>query len=123
MAKKIIFHRVYSKQQKEILRHMAAGDPDNEAWLKDVALQQTQNGYWLAWHKGDHAHVDRVALLTPDHPIDEGCRWLDSFDKNYTIDTAIDYIESGKFEADEEEYPDGFVFNLFIQNPETGEWE
>lgn len=102
---------------------MAAGDPDNEAWLKDVALQQPQNGYWLAWHKGDHAHVDRVALLTPDHPIDEGCRWLDSFDKNYTIDTAIDYIESGKFEADEEEYPDGFVFNLFIQNPETGEWE
>ncbi|PPD44362.1 MAG: hypothetical protein CTY16_12015 [Methylobacter sp.] len=102
---------------------MAAGDPDNEAWLKDVALQQTQNGYWLAWHKGDHVHVNRIAFLTPDHPIDEGCRWLDSFDKHDTIDAAIDYIESGKFEADEEEYPDGFVFNLFIQNPEAGEWE
>jgi hypothetical protein len=29
----------------------------------------------------------------------------------------------GRFEADEKEYPDGFVLNLFFQNPETGEWE
>jgi len=39
MAKKIVFHRVYSKQQKEILRRMAADDADIEAWLKDVQLQ------------------------------------------------------------------------------------
>jgi hypothetical protein len=31
---------------------------------------------------------------------------------------AIEYVESGRFAEDEP-----MVLNLFIQNPETGEWE
>lgn len=112
---------IFQGYRGRIAMRMAKGDKAIKQWLNTATFAKTCNGYWLAWHKGDN--VDKVAFLTPNHSTDEGCRWLDSFDKNDTIDTAIDYFESGKFEADEEEYPNGFVFNLFIQNPETGEWE
>lgn len=100
---------------------MAKGDKELMRWLDKATFAKTSNGYWLAWHQGEN--MDRVAFLTPNQPDDEACRWLESWNNDDTIETAIEYIESGRFEADEREHPDGFVLNLFIRNPETGEWE
>ena len=92
-----------------------------DRWFTAATYAKTNNGYWLAWHQGDN--LSRVAFLTPTHPEGEECRWLESWDKDDTIETAVNYIESGEFEQDEIDHPDGFVLNLFIKNPETGEWE
>jgi hypothetical protein len=96
-------------------------DRSMQRWFHDATYAKTSNGYWLAWREGDN--LDRVAFLTPNHPDGQECRWLKSWDKDDTIETAINYIESGEFEADEKDHSDGFVLNLFIKNPETGEWE
>jgi hypothetical protein len=113
---------IFKGWRPNIARRMAcSGDDKLKRWLGVARFAKTSNGYWLAWHEGDD--VDRIEFLTPDHPEGKECQWLDSFDKNDTIETAINYIESGEFEEDDKNYPDGFVFNLFIQNPETGEWE
>jgi hypothetical protein len=61
-----------------------------------------------------------VALLTPAHPEGEESRWFESWDKHDTIETFFDYIESGRCEDEKDR---DWVFNLFIQNPETDEWE
>lgn len=91
----------------------------DDRWFTAATYAKTNNGYWLAFHDD----LDRIALLPPDHPEGEECRWLESWDKDDTIVTAINYIESGEFEQDEKDYPGGFVLNLFIKNIKTGEWE
>lgn len=48
---------------------------------------------------------------------DKECQWIESWEGDYTVDMAFDYVESGRFEQDEP-----FVLNLFIQDPVTGEW-
>jgi len=112
---------IFKDYRPRIAWRMAIDDKELKRWLNKATFAKTSNGYWLAWHQSDN--LDKVAFLTPNHPDDQECRWLESWDKNDTIETAINYFESGKFEADEKEHPDGLVLNLFIKNPETGEWE
>lgn len=85
-----------------------------DRWFTAATYAKTNNGYFVAWHDD----LDRVALLTPYHPKGEECKWLESWDKDNTIETFFKYVESGGYEDEKD-----MVFNLFIQNPETGEWE
>ena len=83
-------------------------------WFTAATYAKTNNGYFVAWDDD----LNRVAVLTPNHPEGEECMWFESWDKNDTIETFFDYIESSRCEDEKD-----MVFNLFIQNPETGEWE
>jgi hypothetical protein len=112
---------IFKGHRPRIAMKMAKGDKKLSRWLNTATFAKSSNGYWLAWHNDDF--LDKVAFLTPDHPDSEPCRWLESWDKDDTIQTTINYFESGEFESDEVEYPGGFVFNRQILNPETGEWE
>jgi len=109
---------IFKGYRPRIAMRMAAcsGDDKLKRWLYAAKYAKTSNGYWLAWHDGDN--IDRVAFLTPDHPDGEECQWLESWNKEDTIETAIEYFESGQIEED-----GPMVLNLFIQNPETGKWE
>jgi len=106
---------IFKDWRPRIAMRMAKGDKELMRWLNKATFAKTSNGYWLAWHQGDN--VDRVALLPPEHPEGEECKWLESWG-NSTIETFIDYVESGEYEEEK-----NMVLNLQIQNPETGEWE
>jgi len=107
---------IYQTPRLLIAERMAADDNDR-AWLKSAKFAKTDNGYWLAWQGNDPG---RAAFLTPDHPKEQPARWLESWDKDDTVETLIAYVESGEIERDE---PDGFMMNLQILNEATGEWE
>ena len=96
-----------------IARRMNPSRSENR-WFGIATYAKTNNGYWLAWHDD----LEKVALLPPDHPEGEECKWFESWDKDNTIETFFEYVESGDYEDEKD-----MVFNLFIQNPETGEWE
>ena len=100
--------RTYSGTSLEVLHRMACGDPETEAWLDNVSLIKTTNGFWVAWHKDEGDNVGRVAVLVPDHPSDKKCLWLEDWD-GCTIWSYVKYIESGEFES---EGPP--MLNLFI---------
>lgn len=85
-----------------------------QKWFTVAHYAKTSNGYWVAWHDD----LEKIALLPPDHPENEECRWLESWDSNDTIESFFEYVESGDCEKS-----DGMVLNIFIQNPETGVWE
>lgn len=102
---------IFKDWRPNIARRM---NPDRSMskWFNKAKYAKTSNGYWLAWDDD----LNRVALLTPDHPEGEECRWLESWDGNNTIETFFNYVESGEFEAEKDQ-----VLNLFIEDPETGE--
>ncbi len=96
---------VYNDKQKDILRRMAAGNPDIEKWLEGVTLTETQGGYYLAWHRDfispwekwrPKKAITRVAVLEPDHEEGEHCEWLES-DGKPDIRPFVDFIESGRY--------------------------
>jgi hypothetical protein len=104
----------YTKTMPRIGNRMAAGNREISDWLIGARYCKTSNGYWLAWHE---KRDGRIALLEPNHPEGQECYWLENLGDD-TIDSAIQYVESGEYEKD------GFsVLNLQILNPETGEWE
>jgi hypothetical protein len=112
---------IFKGYRPRIARRMMAAAPEDEnidlnRWLGKAIFAKTSNGYWLAWH--DDEQLDLVLVLPPEDNQDKKCYWIESWDKNDTIETAIEYIESGRFAED-----GAAVLNLFIQNPETGEWE
>lgn len=98
-----------------MLDRMACGNPPIEAWLDNVRIQQTSNGYWLAWHD-DGKPIDQVAMLEPDHPEGQECKFFSSWDDDNSIQSFVDYFENEHPEEGDQ------VLNLFIQDPETGEW-
>lgn len=106
---------IYKTFRLLIAQRMAADDEERD-WLKTATFAKTANNYWLAWQGND---LGRTAFLSPDHPKDQPARWLESWDKDDTVDTLITYVESGAIERDS---PDGLVLNIFIQDPVTGEW-
>ena len=92
---------IFKGYRPRIAMRITKDDQVLKRWLCAATFAKTNNGYWLAWHEGDD--IDRVAFLTPNHPAGDECRWLDSWDKDDTIDSTINYFESGEFEADKEE--------------------
>jgi hypothetical protein len=89
-------------------------DKNLKQWLYRATFAKTSNRYWLAWHNDK---PDTVLVLPPDDNQDKECHWVESWDKDDTIETAIEYVESGQFAED-----DLSTLNLFIEDPETGEW-
>jgi hypothetical protein len=106
---------IFKGFRSNIARKMAKDDPELKRWLGVATFAKTSNGYWLAWHADD---VGSILVLPPDDAPDQNCYWIDNGGKNDTLEAAIEYVESGQFAEDEP-----MVLNLFIQNPETGEWE
>lgn len=105
---------IYKTHRALIAARMATNDEDRK-WLSTATFAKTDNGYWLAWQPGD---LSRAALLGPDHPKTEPCRWLESRGKNDTVEGLVEYVASGQLERD-----GPMELNILIQNPETGEWE
>ncbi|QFY44647.1 hypothetical protein F6R98_20110 [Candidatus Methylospira mobilis] len=106
---------IFSDWRPRIALRMAAGNDEIKRWLNQATFAKASTGHWMAW-KGDDP--SRIAVLPPDHPEGSECFWLDSWDKDDTIETVIEYVESGRFDTD-----DGVVLSLQILNPKTGEWE
>lgn len=98
---------IFSTFRGRIAQRMAAGDREISRELAFAKFAKTSNGYWLAWNPDNPS---RVAVLPPDHPEGEPCRFIDSWEDNPSIDSTIEYVESGEFETD----PPG-EFNLFIE--------
>ena len=105
---------IYSNTRPRITDRMAAGDKELRRWFAFAIFAKTTNGYWVAWRKDE---PDRMAVLPPDHPAGEACRWLES-ESDTPIKEGIEYVESGQFEKD-----GPMVLNLFILNEATGKWE
>lgn len=97
---------IFTTHRGRIAKRMAASDREISRELAFAKFAKTSNGYWLAWNPDNPA---RVAVLPPDHPKSEPCRVIDSWEDDPSIDSAIEYVESGNFEAD----PPGEL-NLFI---------
>ena len=106
---------IFQGYRPRISMRMAAGNQDIKRWLGTATFAKATTGHWMAWHEGD---ASCIAVLPPDHPQDEECRWLESLDNNDTIEMGITYVESGRFDTDEPS-----VLNLFIFNETTGKWE
>ena len=106
---------IFKSPRMLIAERMADTDEDR-VWLKTATFAKTDNLYWLAWQGADPS---RAAFLTPDHPKDQPAEWLESWDADNTVEKLIAYVESGEIERD---VSDGYVLNMFIQDPETGEW-
>ena len=89
---------------------MATNDADR-AWLNTATFAKTSNNFWLAWHTDD---LSTICALAPGK---DAAEWIDSFEPE-TPASWIEYFEGDGYKTQ----PVG-VMNLFIQNPETGEWE
>ena len=89
---------------------MAVSD-DERKWLSTAIFAKTNNGFWLAWHPDDFSTI--CALV----PGKDTADWIDSFEPE-TPESWIEYFQSDGYINQ----PVG-VMNLFIENPETGEWE
>lgn len=87
---------IFKGYRPRIARRMAAGDAEILRWLGAATFAKASTGYWLAWHEGK---PDRMAVLPPDHPAGEPCRWIDSWDNSETIKAGIEYVESGQFDS------------------------
>lgn len=98
---------IFSKPRGRIATRMAAGQIEVRRSLCEFRkFAKTSNGYWLAWNPADPACV---AVLPPDHPQDQPCHFIESWEDNPTIESMIEYVESGNFEVDPPR-----VLNLFI---------
>lgn len=109
---------IFKYYRPRIAGMMLAATPDDkrkdlQKWLYVATFGKSSNGYWLAWHDDEQ---NTVLVLPPKDSPDKECHWAESWDNNDTIETAFNYIESGKYAEDEP-----MVLNLFIEDPETGE--
>lgn len=106
---------IFQGYRPRIAMRMAAGDKDIRRWLGTAIFAKATTGHWLAWHEGD---ASKVAVLPPDHPEGKPGFWIESWEPDYTIEKAIEYVETGRFDTEEPE-----VLNMFIFNETTGKWE
>lgn len=107
---------VFSGYRPNISSRMSVGNKDIRDWLMlGAVFAKTSNGHWLAWRADD---ADRVMVLPLNHPKDEPGFWIENWETDFTLESAIEYFESGEFDAD----PPG-VLNLFIEDSATGEWK
>lgn len=103
---------IFKGYRPRIARQMAAGDAEIMRWLGAAIFAKASTGHWLAWRDNS---PDQVAVLPPDG---QPCQWIETWGENDTIEDAIEFVESGRFDT---EGP--AVLNLFIENPVTGKWE
>lgn len=107
---------VFSGYRPNIAWRMGASNKEIRDWLMlGAVFAKTSNGHWLAWRADD---ADRVMVLPLNHPKDEPGFWIDNLESDFTLESAIEYFESGEFDAE----PPGLL-NLFIEDPVTGKWE
>lgn len=106
---------IFKDSRPNIGWKMAAGDKELSKWLYNATYAKTANGYWIAWRKDI---PDQAVILSPNHPKDQPAPMLDDWDDNPSLEGWIEYVESGEFEREPPE-----VLNLFIEDPETGEWK
>jgi hypothetical protein len=97
---------IFSGYRPRIALRMAAGNKEIKRWLDGARFAKTRNGYFVAWHEN---HPEQAAVLPPNHPEGEECLRIESWNDDDDIETAFEYIESGRFEED-----DFSVMNLFI---------
>ncbi len=87
---------IFKGYRPRIARQMAAGDAEIMRWLGVATFAKASTGHWLAWHADK---PDRMAVLPPNHPEGQQCRWIDAWDNEETIETGIEYVESGRFDS------------------------
>ncbi len=87
---------IFKGYRPRIARQMAAGDAEIMRWLGVATFAKASTGHWLAWHADK---PDRMAVLPPNHPEGQQCRWIDAWDNEETIETGIKYVESGRFDS------------------------
>ena len=88
---------IFKGYRPRIARQMAAGDAEIMRWLGAATFAKASTGHWLAWHADK---PDRMAVLPPNHPEGQQCRWIDAWDNEETIETGIKYVESGRFDTE-----------------------
>lgn len=88
---------IFKGYRPRIARQMAAGDAEIMRWLGVATFAKASAGHWLAWHANK---PDRMAVLPPNHPEGQPCRWIDAWDNEETIETGIEYVESGRFDTE-----------------------
>lgn len=86
---------------------MSGSDTKADKWFDRATFAKASTGHYMAWRDDDPG---RVAVLPPDHPKGEACRWLTSLSEDADIESAIRYIESGEFD----EAAEHGVLNLFL---------
>lgn len=107
---------VFSGHRPNIATPMASGDKEIRDWLmRGAVFVKTSQAHWFAWRAND---ADRIMVLPLNHPKGEPGLWIDNLGSDFTLESAIEYFDSGEFDAD----PPG-VLNLFIEDPVTGEWK
>lgn len=107
---------IFKDYRPRIADKMAKGDVELKKWLFGATFAKTSNGYWLAW-QGEKP--DTVLVLPPADSPDIECHWLESWDKDDTIETAIEYVESVRFAEDE---PDGINITILkVIDKKTGQ--
>lgn len=103
---------IFKGYRPRIARQMAAGDAEIMRWLGAATFAKASSGHWMAWRDNS---PDWVAVLPPGG---QPCQWIETWGENDTIEDAIEFVESGRFDT---EGP--AVLNLFIENLVTGKWE
>lgn len=107
---------VFSGYRPNIATPMASGEKEIRDWLmRGAVFVKTSQGHWFAWRADD---ADRAMVLSKNHPKDEPGFWIENWETDFTLESAIEYFESGRFDKD----PPG-VLNLFIEDPVTGGWK
>ncbi|KFJ92607.1 hypothetical protein JF55_05760 [Pseudomonas sp. 1-7] len=86
---------------------MSGSDTKADKWFDRATFAKASTGHYMAWRTDD---LSRVAVLPPDHPRGEPCRWLASLSEDADIESAVRYIESGEFD----EAAEGGMLNLFV---------
>lgn len=104
---------VFTGYRPNIALKMASGEKEIDGWLmRGAVFVKTSQGHWFAWRADD---ADRIMVLPLNHPKDKPGLWLENWDADFTIESAIEYFESGEFD---ESQPG--VLNLFIEDSVTG---
>lgn len=106
---------IFKGYRPRIAIRMAAGDKELDKWLMTATFAKASTGHYLAWHPDT---PDQMAVLPPGHPSDKPCVQIESWEPGSKIEDLIEYVESGEFDR----RPPG-VLNLFIKDPETGDWK
>jgi hypothetical protein len=83
----------FTQYRSRIAFKMMASDRNKELqrWFAFCQFAKTSNGYWLAWNK---ASLAEIAVLPPDHPVDESCQWLHD---SLSVESAVELLESGQY--------------------------
>ncbi len=68
---------IFKHYRFRIAERMAADDKEIKTWLNTATFAKASTGHWLAWHADEPS---QMAMLLPDHPKGEPCRWIASRD-------------------------------------------